>query len=121
MPSRPYLQFFTQAERIWGEMPYRERLVLIAVLKHSTTRSVLLRVMDLINLSEIGSPATIHGAIKRLEVGHYLKLGTIKVDQRVKAVSLTSKSLTLLKRLDRLVAESIRHKSRALANTALHQ
>jgi DNA-binding MarR family transcriptional regulator len=110
VPCRPYLQFFTQAERIWGEMPHRERLVLIAVLKHSTTRSVLLRVMDLINLSEIGSPATIHGAIKRLEVGHYLKLGAIKGDQRIRAVSLTSKSLALFKRLDRLVLNSITSK-----------
>ena len=121
VPNRPYLQFITQTERIWGEMPCHERLVLIAVLKHSTTRSELLRAMDLINLSEIGSPATIHGAIKRLKVGHYLKLTAITGDQRIKAVSFTSKSQMLFKRLERLVAESIRHKSRALANTARHQ
>jgi hypothetical protein len=110
VPSRPYLQFIAQEEHIWGKIPHRERLVLIAVLKHSTTRSELLRVMDLINLSEIGSPATIHGAIKRLEVGHYLKLGAIKGDQRIRAVSLSAKSLALFRRLDRLVVNSITSK-----------
>ena len=110
MPGRPYLQFITQAERIWGEMPHRERLVLIAVLKHDTTHSELLHVMDLMSLTEIGSPVTIHKAIKCLEVGHYLKLDAIKRDQRIKAISLTSKSLTLLKRLDRLALNSITSK-----------
>ena len=110
MPNRPYLQFITQAERIWGDIPHRERLVLNAVLKHSASRSELLRVMDLINLSAIGSPATIHGAIKRLEVGHYLKLAAITGDQRIKVISLTSKSQALFKRLDRLVLNSITSK-----------
>ena len=110
MPNRPYLQFITQEEHIWGKIPHRERLVLNTVLKHSTTRSELLRVMDLINLSEIGSLATIHAAIKRLEVGHYLKLAAIKGDQRIKVVSLTPKSLALFKRLDRLVLNSITSK-----------
>ena len=110
MPNRPYLQFITQAERIWGDIPHRERLVLNAVLKHSASRLELLRVMDLINLSAIGSPATIHGAIKRLEVGHYLKLAAIKGDQRIKAVSLTPKSLVLFKRLDKLVTEGTKDK-----------
>ena len=110
MPNRPYLQFIAQEEHIWGKMPHRERLVLNAVLKHSTTRSELLRVMDLINLSEIGSPATIHGAIKRLEVGHYLKLAAIAGDQRIRAVSLSTKSLALFKRSDRLVLSGITSK-----------
>ena len=105
-----FIQFITREEHIWGKMPHRERLVLNAVLKHSTTRSELLRVMDLINLSTIGSPATIHGAIKRLEVGHYLKLAAIKEDQRIKAVSLTPKSLAVFKRLDKLVTEGIKDK-----------
>jgi len=110
VPYLPYLHFITQEEGIWGEMPHRERLVLNAVLKHSITRSELLHVMDLMNLTEIGSPVTIHKAIKCLEAGHYLKLDAIQGDQRIKAISLTSKSLALLKRLDQLVTESIKDK-----------
>jgi hypothetical protein len=60
----------------------------------------------------MGSPATIHGAIKRLEVGHYLKLAAITGDQRIKVFSLTSKSQVLFKPLDRLVIEGIKDKQR---------
>ena len=91
-------------------MPHRERLVLNAVLKHSASRTELLRVMDLLSLYEIGSPATIHGAIKRLKVGHYLKLSAIAGDQRIKVISLNSKSQALFKRLDTLATESIKDK-----------
>jgi hypothetical protein len=80
VPNRPYLQFITQEEHIWGKLPHRERLVLNAVLKHSTTRSELLRLMDLINLTAIGSPATIHGAINYLAMGHYLQLDAVAGD-----------------------------------------
>jgi DNA-binding MarR family transcriptional regulator len=58
----------------------------------------------------MGSPASIHGAIKRLEVGHYLKLAAISGDQRIKVISLTSKSQALFKRLDRLVLNTITSK-----------
>jgi DNA-binding MarR family transcriptional regulator len=58
----------------------------------------------------MGSPATIHGAIKRLEVGHYLKLAAISGDQRIKVISLNSKSQALFKRLDRLVLNTITSK-----------
>lgn len=64
--------------------------------------------MDLINLSTITGDHS--WVIKGLEEGHYLQLSVIARDQRIKVISLTSKSLALFKRSDKLVTESIKDK-----------
>jgi len=52
-----------------------------------------LLVGDLISLSELGSPATLHGRIKNLVVMGYVKLNEDKADGRKKFVITTAKAL----------------------------
>jgi hypothetical protein len=89
-------------------MPMRERLVLIAVFKNSMANAPPQQIQDVLQLREIGSPVSIHKAIKSLQVGRYVKLNAVVGDGRIKLVALTPKSLALFERLSNLVVSAAR-------------
>jgi DNA-binding MarR family transcriptional regulator len=87
----------------------RERLVLIAVFKNSMANSPPQQIQDVLQLREIGSPVSIHKAIKSLQASRYVKLNAVVGDGRIKLVALTpNKSQALFERLSNLVVSAAR-------------
>jgi len=101
MKLRPYLNFIEKSAAVWGDLPHRNRLLLQAVLKNNSPG--VLRVTDLIQMSEIGSQATVHAALTKLVKANLIKLTNLKIDNRSKEVSLTPKALAIFAKLDNLV------------------
>jgi DNA-binding MarR family transcriptional regulator len=86
----------------------RERLVLMAVFKNSMANSPPQQIQDVLQLREIGSPVSIHKAIKSLQASRYLKLNGVVGDGRIKVVTLSPKSRALFERLSNLVVSAAR-------------
>lgn len=100
MNSTPYARFTVAKENLWKKMLFRERQVLQAVLVNRSKN--LFKVSDLIKLSALGSPATIHKALINLIESGHLKYCTMPGSDRSKFISLTKTSNTLFIKLNAL-------------------
>ena len=98
-----YLRFFIESEKIWGSIRDRDRRVFTAVHYHYTFMPKPLHATELLQRHDLGSSAVVHSSIKRLRTAGYLKLSQDKVDQRVKHLSITTKGVQLLERLNKLL------------------
>ena len=103
MSPRPYAHLLAESDKIWGAIPDRDRKVLMAVQQHYALTPSPLKATTLFNQSTLGSPVPIYESIKRLTKGGYLRLSPDRMDQRVKHLSIATKGLKLLDRLDALV------------------
>lgn len=100
MSLTPHTRFNVAKEKLWKDMPFRERRVLMAVLTQGSES--LFKVSDLINLSALGSQATIHASLTSLIKSGHLKYSFISGFRHSKFISLTKTSSTLFSKLDTL-------------------
>ncbi len=75
------------------------------MLGYTQNREIL--VGDLLVLSQIGSQATLHGRIKKLDRLGYIKLVTDSVDQRRKWVQPSKKALRHYEKLSQLLEMAV--------------
>ena len=101
MRHSSYLQFIEKSKAVWGDIPHRQQQLLQAVLKHNSPG--IQRVTDLIQMSEIGSQATVHAALSQLVKAQLIKLTNLNSDNRSKQVNLTPKALAIFAKLDKLL------------------
>ena len=104
MHTTPYTRFSVAKEKLWNGMPFRDRLVLKAVLAQGSED--LFKVSDLMILQALGSPATIHSALMNLIGSGHLQQSTSPQSGRSKFISLTKTSNTLFKKLNNLLIAS---------------
>ncbi len=97
----PYHRFAVQKEKLWKDMPDRERKILLAILGQDPENQM--RVMDIILCAHLGSQATIHAALTNLHNAGYLRYTSYTVSGRSKFITLAPKSLTLFKSLNKLL------------------
>jgi len=101
MSLSPYRRFIVENEKVWKDMPERERKILVEILGQDIDNPM--RVMDIILCANLGSQATIHAALTNLQKAGYLRYTSYKADGRSKFITLTPKSVSLFKRLDKLM------------------
>ena len=101
MTLSPYHQFVIQKEKVWKDLPERERKILVEILGQDIKNPM--RVMDIILCASLGSQATIHAALTNLQKAGYLRYTSYRADGRSKFISLAPKSVSLFKRLDKLM------------------
>jgi DNA-binding MarR family transcriptional regulator len=99
----PYAHFAVAKEKLWKGMPFRERQIIKMILVHGPENP--LKVSDLISIPTLGSPATVHSALKSLIESGYLKCFTTPNSRRGKFIILTKKSTTLVKKLNETLLE----------------
>jgi len=80
---------------------FKQSRVLKAILLQDANNP--LKVMDLINTSALGSPATIHAALTSLVNSGHLKHSTLLIAGRSKFINLTPLSKTLFNKLNILL------------------
>jgi DNA-binding MarR family transcriptional regulator len=83
------------------------QLLLYILLTHN--KGQLMSVGDLIELSQIGSQATLHGRIKNLEARRYIKLTVARDDARKKYVTPTKLANEYLKFLSSCLARAVKN------------
>jgi DNA-binding MarR family transcriptional regulator len=105
MYTTPYAYFAVTKEKLWKGMPFRERQIMKMILVHDPENP--LKVSDLISIPTLGSPATVHSALKSLIESGYLKYFTISHSSRGKFIALTKKSTTLFKKLNETLIECV--------------
>ena len=96
----PYHRFAVQKEKLWKDMPDRERKILEEILGQDPENQM--RVMDIILRTNLGSQATIHAALTNLQKTGYLRYTSYAVSGRSKFITLAPKSISLFKRLNKL-------------------
>jgi len=101
MTLSPYHRFAIEKEKLWKDLPERERRILVEILGQDTQNPM--RVMDIILCANLGSQATIHASLTNLQKAGYLRYTSYKADGRSKFITLSPKSVSLFKRLDRLL------------------
>jgi DNA-binding MarR family transcriptional regulator len=103
MHTIPYAHFAIANEKLWKGMPFRERQIIKMILVHDPENPM--KVSDLISIPTLGSPATVHSALKNLIESGYLKHFTTSNSSRGKFITLTKKSTTLIKKLNETLVE----------------
>jgi len=101
MISGNYYRFIIESEKIWKGLPERERRILIEIYGQDSEDPM--RVMDIILRANLGSQATIHASLTRLQESGHLKLTSYKENGRTKFIALSPKSISLFNRLDKLL------------------
>lgn len=103
MHTTPYAYFSVTKEKLWKGMPFRERQIVKMILVHGPENP--LKVSDLISIPTLGSPATVHSALKSLIESGYLKYFTTPNSSRSKFIALTKKSTALIKKINETLLE----------------
>ena len=98
MHTTPYAHFSVANEKLWKGIPFRERQIVKVILVNNPENP--LKVSDLISIRILGSPATVHSALKSLIDSGYLEYFTIPNSSRNKYIALTKKSTTLFRKLN---------------------
>jgi len=102
-----YLRFLNLLSEINKKYDLTSREIsLLNVVYLSSPNNQRLRVKDLLCLNEIGSQATIHGALKHLISKNLLRTVVSKDDQRNKFVELTSQAQSRYTQIERALAKS---------------
>jgi hypothetical protein len=101
MKLSPYHRFAIEKEKLWKGLPERERRILVEILGQDIRTPM--RVMDIILCANLGSQATIHAALTNLQRAGYLRYTSYKADGRSKFITLSPMSVSLFKRLDKLL------------------
>ena len=81
-------------------MPTRQQEILHLVYQHNSTG--IQRISDLVEIREIGSPATVHAAITDLVKNQFLKVTLGTSDSRAKHISLAPKGQAIMTKLEKL-------------------
>ena len=91
-----YLKFSDARQKIWGkyDVQSKERQILRLVAQ-AFFRDTPLKVSNLLDMSHIASPATIHKAMKLLISKDLLKVKEDKVDGRIKYLAPTNRAIKL--------------------------
>ena len=84
-----------------------EEQLLDYITLHSEQNKALL-VGDLINLSQFGSQATLHGRLKNLVVMDYVRLVVDKDDGRKKSVALSAKAIKHYEALSKCLENALK-------------
>lgn len=105
--TQAYLNFLAAqaAEKARLELSSNQVALLEYVFKESATGRVL-RVQDLINLSNLASQATLHGALKRLIDKGLINTKLSKEDGRVKEIVLAPAGKQYFARLEAALAKA---------------
>ena len=103
MHTIPYAYFTITKEKLWKGMPFRERQIIKMILVQCPENP--LKVTDLISIPTLGSPATVHSALKSLIESGHLEYFTLPNSSRSKFITLTKKSTTLFKKLNETLVE----------------
>jgi hypothetical protein len=98
MKLTPYTRFSVAKEKIWGNMPERERMVLRLISTQEIDSP--LKVKELISIKALGSPASIHVALTCLIKSGHLKHSSLPDFGRSKFINLTPASTNLFKKLN---------------------
>lgn len=107
--TQAYLKFLTAraADKKRLELSPNQAQILEYVFRESAKGNVL-RVQDLITLSEIASQATLHGALKALIAKRLILAKANKTDGRVKEIVLTTAGKQYFARLETALAKAVK-------------
>lgn len=99
-----FIELFSEINKKY-ELSSRE-IALLNFVYLSGSNNQRIRVKDLLGLSQVGSQATLHGAIQHLIQKNLLKATTSKDDQRNKFIELTSLAQSRYSQIERAMAKS---------------
>lgn len=101
----PYVTFLKASNEIASEFSEHEKRILNGIAQRDPL--TLCRVQDILKMSSIASPATLHKTLLELVSRGYLSLQQSKEDGRVKYVTFTKKTEKLIDKLSTLLKSSV--------------
>ena len=100
-----YVTFIKASKKIASEFSEHEKQVLNGIAQRDS--SALCRVQDILRMSSIASPATLHKTLSELVSRGYLSLQQSKEDGRIKYVTFTKKTEKLIDKLSAILKSSV--------------